>query len=285
MHAFLRHLRSAGLACVPEPLGIEPGAEAGVAGGTETLAYLPGASGRDGWFAQHSSEGLTSAARLLREIHDASVGWVPPFDSRWAAPPVPGEDLVMCHGDPGPWNFVWDGSAAIGLIDWDFLHPAPRADDVAYALRWFAPARSDEHALEWHHFPVVPDRAARIDAFLTAYGDLPTASPTGTRVWEAIAARIEATVAIATALARDGVEPQRSWLEAGDLDSEPTRLAGSASTGTCSERGPPRPAAARRAGRARRPVPRAARPRRPARPARRARPRRGGRPPSRSRTP
>jgi aminoglycoside phosphotransferase (APT) family kinase protein len=226
VHAFLGHLRSAGLECVPEPLGIEtgietgiePGVEGGIEGGIETLRYLPGASGRDGWFAQHSSEGLASAARLLREIHDASIGWVAPPDARWAAPPVPGDDLVMCHGDPGPWNFVWDGHDATGLIDWDFLHPAPRGDDVAYALRWFAPARSDEHALEWHHFPVVPDRAARIRAFLAAYGDLP-----GGRAgdWvEAIARRIEATVEIATSLARDGVEPQRTWVEAGDLAIE-----------------------------------------------------------------
>jgi hypothetical protein len=256
VHAFLRHLRSQGLECVPEPLGIEHGIEGAIRqgvegakeGGVETLGYLPGASGRDGWFAQHSSEGLTSAAQLLREIHDASVGWVPPPDARWAAPPVPGDDLVLCHGDAGPWNFVWDGTTAIGLIDWDFLHPAPRADDVAYALRWFAPARSDEHALEWHHFPVVPDRAARIEAFLAAYAEPPGqragARHAGeghpgdwhpgdwhpgdwhsgdwhTRDWvEAIAARIEATVAIATALAHDGVEPQRTWLEDGDFDIE-----------------------------------------------------------------
>jgi hypothetical protein len=237
VHAFLRHLRSQGLECVPEPLGIEHGIEGAIRqgvegateGGVETLGYLPGASGRDGWFAQHSSEGLTSAAQLLREIHDASVGWVPPPGARWAAPPVPGDDLVLCHGDPGPWNFVWDGTTAIGLIDWDFLHPAPRADDVAYALRWFAPARSDEHALEWHHFPVVPDRAARIRTFLTAYGERPDrAGPDdegpgewGIRDWvEAIAARIEATVATATALAHQGVEPQQTWLEAGDLDTE-----------------------------------------------------------------
>jgi hypothetical protein len=221
VHAFLRHLRSEGLECVPEPLGIENGAE--------TLRFLPGASGREGWFAQHSLEGTTSAARLLRAIHDASVGWEPPAGARWAAQPVPGPHRVMCHGDPGPWNFVWEGTDAIGLIDWDFLHPAPRADDVAYALRWFAPVRSDEHALEWHHFPVVPDRAARIRTFLTAYGERPDrAGPDdegpgewGIRDWvEAIAARIEATVATATALAHQGVEPQRTWLEAGDLDTE-----------------------------------------------------------------
>src|SRR4051812_3917785 len=55
VHAFLRHLRSTGLDCVPEPLDIS--------GGTETVSHLPGASGRDGWFAQHPVEGVRSAAR------------------------------------------------------------------------------------------------------------------------------------------------------------------------------------------------------------------------------
>ncbi len=207
MHAFLHHLRSVGLDCVPEPRGATDG--------IETLSYLPGESGRDGWFAQHPVEGLRSAARLLRRIHDASVGWEPPAEARWAAPPVAGDDLVLCHGDPGPWNFVWDGHEAVGLIDWDFLHPAPRLDDVAYALRWFAPARSDELALEWHHFPVVPDRAARIRAFLEAYGDLPAFDHA-----ETIAARMEATIAIGTALAEAGIEPQRTWRAEGHFEEE-----------------------------------------------------------------
>jgi len=207
VHAYLRHLRSKGLDCVPEPLDLTAV--------TETVSHLPGASGRDGWFAQHPVEGLRSAARLLRRIHDASLGWEPPAGAVWAAQPVPGDDLVMCHGDPGPWNVVWDGHEAVGLIDWDFLHPAPRLDDVAYALRWFAPARSDELALEWHHFPVVPDRASRIRAFLEAYGDLPAFDQA-----EAIAARMEATIAHGTALAEAGIEPQRTWLAEGHFAEE-----------------------------------------------------------------
>ncbi|WP_151082520.1 phosphotransferase enzyme family protein [Nocardioides cynanchi] len=217
VHAFLRHLRSAGLDCVPEPIGID--AE------IETLGYLPGASGRDGWFASHSLDGLTSAARLLRRIHDASVGWVPPVEAVWAALPTSGQaadgaETVLCHGDPGPWNFVWDGERAVGLIDWDFLHPGSRLDDVAYALRWFAPARSDEHALDWHHFPEVPDRRERIKAFLTAYGDLPAFD----RV-EAIARRMEATMAVERAFAEAGVEPQRTWVAEGHLDDQAAEVA------------------------------------------------------------
>ena len=57
----------------------------------------------------------------------------------WGAEPVAGDDVVFCHGDPGPWNFVWRDQEAVGLIDLDYLHPAPRLDDVANALPWFGP--------------------------------------------------------------------------------------------------------------------------------------------------
>ena len=207
VHAFLGHLRAQGLTSVPEPLGI--------ADGVETLGYLEGESGRDGWFHQHPEAGLRSAAALLRRLHDASVGWRPPPDAVWGAPAVPGSDLVLCHGDPGPWNFVWHGDEAVGLLDWDFLHPAPRADDVAYALRWFAPLRPDEDALEWHHFPTVPDRRSRVAAFLDAYGPLPAFDVT-----ETVASRAEATIALEQQLAAAGVEPQRTWVAEGSLDRQ-----------------------------------------------------------------
>jgi len=96
--------------------------------------------------------------RLLRTVHDASVGWDPPLDAPFCVPDVESEaEAVWCHGDVGPWNMVWHGDDAVGLIDWDFLHRGPRLDDVAYALQWFTPARDDEMALTWHHFPTVPD--------------------------------------------------------------------------------------------------------------------------------
>ncbi len=80
---------------------------------------------------------------------------------------------MVCHGDPGPWNMVWDGTRAIGLIDWDLAHPGPAMGDVAYALEYFTPFRSDEVACDTadgYHFPDPPDRRARLSAFASAYG-------------------------------------------------------------------------------------------------------------------
>jgi Ser/Thr protein kinase RdoA (MazF antagonist) len=178
-------------------------------GGTETLRFIEGESGGDGWKHQHDEQGLRSAARLLRRIHDASADWVPPVDAVFAAPDVEGGD-VFVNSDPGPWNFVWRDGEAVALIDWDYLHPGPRVDDVAYALRWFAPLRSDEHALEWHHFPVVPDRAARVRTFVGAYGDLPEFD-----VADEVIRRIRTVIRLRADLAARGVEPQRTWVADG----------------------------------------------------------------------
>ena len=207
VHDLLRHLRDQGLTCVPEPLE--------VADGVERLVLVEGESGGDGWRHQHSEAGLRSAAALLRRIHDASLGWTPPLGAVLQEPvTVVGDgDRVWCHGDVGPWNIVWRDGEAVGLIDWDFVHRGPRVDDVAYALQWFTPARADALALDWHHFPEVPDRAARVRAFLDAYGDLPPFD-----VPETIARRMEATMALELRIARAGTEPQRTWVAEGSQE-------------------------------------------------------------------
>ncbi|MGI8417257.1 MAG: phosphotransferase [Nakamurella sp.] len=213
VHSFLRHLRGKGLICVPEPLGIDEDR-------VERLVYIDGADGGDGWYHQHTDRGVASAARLLRAIHDAGRDWVPPDHPVWGAPEVTGEQAVYCHGDPGPWNFIWHDNEAIALIDWDYLHPAPRLDDVAYALQWFAPLRADELALRWHHFPDIPDRRHRIRVYLEAYGDLPEFD-----VVDAVAARMQATSDLVRQLAENGQEPQRTWVAQGSLNRDAAEIA------------------------------------------------------------
>lgn len=206
VHSFLRHLRAKGLDCVPQPVSLD--------GATETLRFIVGESGGDGWKHQHDEQGLRSAARLLRRIHDASADWVPPDGAVFAAPVAGGGD-VFVNGDPGPWNFVWREGEAVALIDWDFLHRAPRLSDVAYALSCFAPTRDDEAALGWHHFPEVPDRRARIEAFLDAYR-----MPADFDVAAAIVQRIRYTNEHIRFLAAQGQEPQKTWVAEGGVESE-----------------------------------------------------------------
>jgi hypothetical protein len=205
VHDYLRHVRAKGLPFVPLPralawAGEPPGRNVGV-------------GGRAGGWHQHTDAGLASAARLLRAVHDAGRDWVPPEGAAWNAPEVRGDASVWCHGDPGPWNFVWQDQQAVGLIDWDYLHRGPRLDDVAYALQWFGPLRRDEYALEWHHFPSVPDRRHRVRVFLEAYGDLPAFD-----VVDAVTARMQATLDLERAMAEAGQEPPRTWVAGGSQE-------------------------------------------------------------------
>lgn len=211
VHSFLQHLREKGLDCVPEPISLDDE--------TETLRFIEGESGGDGWKNQHDEQGLRSAARLLRRIHDASADWVPPDNAVFARSTAEGGD-VFVNGDPGPWNFVWRDGEAVALIDWDFLHRAPRLDDVAYALLWFAPMRDDEAALTWHHFARVPDRRARIEAFLDDYG-----MPADFDVADAVVRRRHATIEHVRFLADQGQEPQKTWVAEGSLDEEAAEIA------------------------------------------------------------
>jgi aminoglycoside phosphotransferase (APT) family kinase protein len=45
--------------------------------------------------------------------------------------PVP-ERLAVCHGDPGPGNFLHDDEQITALIDWEFAHIGDPIDDLAW---------------------------------------------------------------------------------------------------------------------------------------------------------
>lgn len=202
MHALLRYLRSVGFDRVPEPLG--------VVDGEEVLRLVPGDSGADGWARVVPDDGLKAFARLLRDYHEAVAGYVPPEGARWAVHGGPGE--TFCHGDFGPWNVVWDGLAPVAILDFDFVCPGPRLDDVAYALEYTAPFRDDATAMRWHRFDAPPDRRRRIEVFAEAYG------VAGEGLVDAVIARQELTARHVRMLGEAGVEPQRTEVANGQLE-------------------------------------------------------------------
>ena len=203
VHALLAHLRAEGLDCVPEPVGIR--------GGIEAVTFVPGDAGTDAWPHQASEAGLISAATLLRRVHDATIGFVPPGEPKWAFVPDDGADVV-CHGDPGPWNFVWRDGLAVALIDWEHASPAPALEDVAAALDSFTPFRPDDVALR-HGFTEPPDRRARLRTFAAAYDTGGTAG-----LVDRVIDRQQATVTRVLDLAERGFEPWASWVQSGGLD-------------------------------------------------------------------
>ncbi|GAB3835409.1 phosphotransferase [Kribbella italica] len=164
VHAYLRHLEAVGFDGAPRVLGVE--------GGVEVLSYVPGEVAADpGWVpgkgnpltVEMRSEGaLMEVAGLLRRLHAASAGFVPPGGGL-----KDGE--IVSHGDLGPWNTVYRDGRPVAFIDWDACRPTTPLLDVAAAAWAFVPLESDRQLLE-AGFEVVPDLGARLRVFVDAYG-------------------------------------------------------------------------------------------------------------------
>jgi hypothetical protein len=207
VHDLLRHLETVGFPYSPRVLGVDDE-------GREILSHIEGDSGKDGWEKIISDDGLRKFAKLLRAYHDAVANYKPTDGLEWAtgATTVPAGQII-CHGDFGPWNTVWNDGEPVGIIDWDFAHPASAEEDILYALEYSAPFRDDVATIEWHHFPTVPDRRHRIEVFLEAYGTSPISN-----VADKVA-EMQRTVGKHEAyLASRGVQPQVDWVANGDLE-------------------------------------------------------------------
>jgi Ser/Thr protein kinase RdoA (MazF antagonist) len=150
------------LRSLPDGIGPRP---VGVDGEWETLTRIAGAVGERPLSTDvRSDDALASVAMLLRRFHDAVGG-------------------AVCHNDVGPWNVVFSGRAAVGLIDWDMAAAGSALLDVASAVWHFAPLYDDAECVRigW---PRPPDRLARVRTFCDAYG-----VRVDDRLWDAVAER------------------------------------------------------------------------------------------------
>jgi len=206
IYQLLRHLESVGFPYAPRVLGVD-------GQGREVLTFIEGESGPDGWAKVVDERGIAAMARLLREYHQAVAGFRPDGAVTWAAhtgPPASSE--VVCHGDFGPWNLVWQGYRPVGILDWDYAWPTRPIHDVAYALEYVAPFRDDEQCLRWLRYLHPPDRRRRLEIFAEAYG---LDSTTG--LVDEVIHQQQQVLDRALRLAADGRQPQAHWQATGRL--------------------------------------------------------------------
>jgi hypothetical protein len=204
VHELLRHLADVGFPYSPRILGID-------GAGREVLSYIAGDSGPSGWAPVVDEAGLAAMGRLLREYHDAVRGFQPGGDAVWAAHVgAPHDGEVVCHGDFGPWNLVWQGTQPVGILDWDYARPRRSVHDIAYALEYVAPFRDDHDCMRWLRYPAPPDRRRRIERFAQAYG-LTSIDGLVDEVFEQQQLVFDRT----RRLAADGREPQLTWRDNG----------------------------------------------------------------------
>lgn len=115
----LIELEHSGFAGAPRYLGSDED-------GRQLLSYLPGTVPAGPPFRLSDAQ-LVSATRLIRGYHD-----------RTEHNPLRREQEVVCHGDLGPFNTVYEGERAVALIDFgDEVAPGTRASDFAHAVWCF----------------------------------------------------------------------------------------------------------------------------------------------------
>jgi hypothetical protein len=166
IHAYLRHLRAAGVDLVPEPFGFDEQ-------GREVLAFLPGTVPAYPLPAVCWTDGfLADAAGVLCRLHDASVG----FDrtGRVWQPPVREPAEVVAVNDFAPYNLVLRDGAIVGVIDLDQASPGPRVRDLAHLAYRLVPLTAPANA---DGRPTAPrERARRLRLLAEAYGGVAPAA-------------------------------------------------------------------------------------------------------------
>jgi hypothetical protein len=167
VQAYLAHLRDAGFAGAPLPLGVDEQ-------GREVLSYVPGDVPRSPLPPETAGEEvLVALAGLIRALHEASAGWTPPPDAVWGGTPgtlgqpPPGPTELVSHRDYYPGNVVFRDGRPVALIDFDLAKPTTRLYDVANALWYWAPLRDPrDRAPAFREL----DTPRRIAVFADAYG-------------------------------------------------------------------------------------------------------------------
>jgi Phosphotransferase enzyme family len=171
--AYLGRLESVGFAGAPRFLGVDRQ-------GRDVLDFVagdvPGAP-PEAWAC--TDEVVAGVARLVRSLHDASDGWVPPPDLVWFGrdragpdlPPelvaLPGPPELVAHCDVTPQNVVFRDGVPVALIDFDIARPTRRVADLLTTAMWWVPLMHPDDRAPAQRDVDVP---ARLRLFFDAYG-------------------------------------------------------------------------------------------------------------------
>lgn len=162
MLALLRHLEHVGFVGAPRVIG--PGLE----NGQELLTYVEGdVHDRPLW----DEAALAALGILVRDLHDATREFVSdghPWRETFARH-LPADDVVIGHGDLGPWNIVSREGLPVAFIDWDTAGPMGAKWDLAFAA-WLNVQLHDDDVAEIKGLGDVDQRARHLRVLLDAYG-------------------------------------------------------------------------------------------------------------------
>jgi len=155
VHELLTYLDDQGLRGIPAVHGMDDE-------GREVLTYVEGRSVPvDREIVLDSV--LEEAVAWLRDFHDLVEGFRPEGPRIWRGGEATLDaDQIICHHDPGAYNWIIQGGHFVAMIDWDLAGPGRPIDDLAF--------------LAWTGIPLyreIPadEVARRLDLLVDAYGE------------------------------------------------------------------------------------------------------------------
>ena len=168
VQAYLAHLHDSGFTGAPLPLGVDDQ-------GREVLSFVSGEVHGHPLPPEAAGEDvLVALARMIRALHEASAGWVPPPGAVWGGTPantgrITEQAELVSHRDYYPGNVVFRDGLPVALIDFDLAKPTTRLYDIANALWYWAPLREGDPR---DRPPALADADIphRVAVFADAYG-------------------------------------------------------------------------------------------------------------------
>nr|WP_255669687.1 phosphotransferase [Aeromicrobium wangtongii] len=155
VHELLTYLHDNGLRGVPTVHGLDDE-------GREVLEYVEGRGVPiDREIVLDSV--LEEAVVWLRDFHDIVEGYRPSGPRTWRggeAELEPGQ--IICHHDPGAYNWIIQSGHFVAMIDWDMAGPGRPIEDLAF-LAWTA--------IPLYREIPAADVARRLDILVEAYGE------------------------------------------------------------------------------------------------------------------
>lgn len=162
VHSFLSYLHNKGFDKVPYPYGITEDRK-------EKVSFLEGDIYNSlSTYEVQSDETLISFCNLIKEFHNIGEEYIKQLtgSEKWMLPTCTPVE-TMCHGDLAPYNTVMIDNKAVGIIDFDTLHPGSKMWDIGYSLYRWVPLMSPDNP---ENFGNEKDKVRRFNLFLSTYG-------------------------------------------------------------------------------------------------------------------
>jgi aminoglycoside phosphotransferase len=155
VHELLTYLAEQGLRGVPDVHGLDDE-------GREVLTYMEG-RGVPVDREVVLEDVLTDAATWLRDFHDIVEGFRPDDAREWRGGEAElAADEIICHNDPGAYNWIVQSGHFVAMIDWDMAGPGRAIDDLAFLAWTGVPLYRD----------IGPEQTAhRLNLLVDAYGE------------------------------------------------------------------------------------------------------------------